>query len=120
MIKCKSIYDKPLPDDGERIFVDRLWPEGITTKTAAIDEWLQEVAPSYELWRHGYDPQNWEPYRQQYLEELAVREKQSCLDELRAKSGRGVVTLLYGVSDPHKNNAVVIKEYLENRATDRK
>jgi uncharacterized protein YeaO (DUF488 family) len=32
MLKVKSVYDKPTPDDGWRVYVDRLWPEGISTR----------------------------------------------------------------------------------------
>ncbi|MFT4022882.1 MAG: DUF488 family protein [Flavihumibacter sp.] len=30
MVKTKSVYDKPAPDDGCRVLVDRLWPRGMT------------------------------------------------------------------------------------------
>ncbi len=114
MVKSKSIYDKPAPDDGVRVFVDRLWPEGISTRHAAVDWWPQELAPSYELWRHGYDLEKWEKYRDSYLQELATRDKQPVLEQLRQRAGNGTLTLLYGTSDPARNNAVIVRELLEN------
>lgn len=112
MIKCKSIYAKPHPLDGERIYVDRLWPEGLTTRTAAVGKWLQELAPSYELWRHIYDLNHWETYRQGYLAELQLKEKRGFVEELRQKGASGVLTLLFGTSDAQRNNAEIIKEFL--------
>jgi len=113
MIKSKSIYIAAHPSDGERIFVDRLWPEGLTTRDAAVAKWLQELAPSYELWRHHYNLGNWEDYRGRYREELQAADKRRLLDELKQKARDGVITLLYGTSDAHRNNAELLKEFLE-------
>jgi uncharacterized protein YeaO (DUF488 family) len=113
-VKCKSIYDKPAPDDGMRVFVDRLWPEGISTRHAAVEWWAQEIAPSYELWRHGYDLDKWPQYRESYLKELAARDKQAVIERLRQVAAGGDLALLYGTDDPARNNAVVVREYLEN------
>lgn len=112
MIKCKSIYAAPHPADGERVYVDRLWPEGVTTRAAAVAKWLKEIAPSYELWRHGYDLNGWEAYRQSYLKELQAPEKRSSIEELRRTAARVNVTLLFGTSDENRNNAAIIKELL--------
>jgi uncharacterized protein YeaO (DUF488 family) len=113
MIKSKSVYIDPHPADGRRIYVDRLWPEGLTTRSAAINDWLQEVAPSYELWRHHYDLNSWEDYRRRYWEELQDAGKRRALDELKEKARSGVITLLYGTSDAKRNNAEILKEFLE-------
>lgn len=48
-IKIKRIYDKPSDDDGYRILVDRIWPQGISKKDANLNEWNKEVTPSAEL-----------------------------------------------------------------------
>jgi uncharacterized protein YeaO (DUF488 family) len=120
MVKIKSIYDKPAPDDGFRVFVDRLWPEGISTRHAAVESWAQELAPSYELWRHGYDLDKWEKYRESYLQELAARDQQPMLEQLRQRAANGTVTLLYGTSDPARNNAVIVRELLEHGGVSKK
>jgi len=114
MLKCKSIYAKPTPDDGARVYVDRLWPEGISTRHAAVEWWAQELAPSYELWRHGYALDRWPQYHQSYLAELGTRDRQSAFDKLRQSAANGNVTLLYGTDDPARNNAVIVREYLES------
>ncbi len=115
MIQCKSVYDKPHPNDGLRVYVDRLWPEGLSTRQAAVTEWLQDLAPSYELWRHGYDLEQWPQYRQRYREELSAPDKRSLLESLLKHAREGPLTLLYGTSDGERNNAVVVKEMLESR-----
>jgi uncharacterized protein YeaO (DUF488 family) len=120
MLKIKSIYDKPAPEDGFRVFVDRLWPEGISTRRAAVDWWPQEIAPSYELWRHGYDLEKWEKYRENYLKELAARDKQQVLEQLRQRTANGMLTLLYGTSDPARNNAAIVRELLESGGVSKK
>jgi uncharacterized protein YeaO (DUF488 family) len=114
MLKVKSVYDKPTPDDGWRVYVDRLWPEGLSTRHAAVDWWAQEIAPSYELWRHQNGPDNWEKYREGYLKELSTRDKQPLWERLRQRAGEGTVTLLYGTRDPVRNNTVIVREYLES------
>jgi uncharacterized protein YeaO (DUF488 family) len=116
-LKCKSIYNKPTPEDGMRVYVDRLWPEGLSTRDAAVEWWAQDIAPSYELWRHGYALDKWPPYRESYLKELASRDKQATLEKLRQNAAAGNLTLLYGTDDPACNNAVVVREYLENRGS---
>ncbi len=120
MVKIKSIYDKPAPDDGFRVFVDRLWPEGISTRHAAVEWWAQEIAPSYEHWRHGYDLEKWEKYRESYLKELAARDKQQMLEQVRQLAANGTVTLLYGTSDPARNNAAIVRELLESGGVSKK
>lgn len=114
-IQCKCVYNNPHPNDGVRVYVDRLWPEGISTRQAAVTKWLQELAPSYELWRHGYDLEQWPQYRQRYRDELNAPDKRVHLDNLLKQAREGTLTLLYGTSDAQRNNAVVIKELLENR-----
>lgn len=46
MIRIKRVYEPLSDDDGTRIFVERLWPRGVSKEKAAIDLWLKEIAPS--------------------------------------------------------------------------
>jgi uncharacterized protein YeaO (DUF488 family) len=48
-VQVRRIYDPPVPDDGIRVLVDRLWPRGLTRTKAHLNEWCKEVAPSTEL-----------------------------------------------------------------------
>ena len=114
MIRVKRVYDPPSADDGERVLVDRLWPRGLTKEKAAAGLWLKEIAPSDELrtWS-GHDPARWEEFRRRYRAELAG--KPDLLATLREKGKKGTVTLLFAKKDVARNNATVLKQYLEER-----
>jgi uncharacterized protein YeaO (DUF488 family) len=42
------VYD-PIPDDGYRVLVDRLWPRGLKKELLAADLCLKEITPSTAL-----------------------------------------------------------------------
>jgi hypothetical protein len=50
-IELKRAYEEPLPADGCRVLVERLWPRGLAKSEAKIDLWPKEVAPSTEFRR---------------------------------------------------------------------
>lgn len=116
MIRVKSIYEKPSPEDGERIYVDPLWANGAFTEFVKISEWNKQVAPSYDLWRFHYHPDRWEDYVRRYRQELQLPEKQAALQRLLEKAVNGMVTLVWGNGDAQHNNALVLKEVLEEMA----
>jgi len=65
-IFLKRAYEKPSPDDGKRVLVERLWPRGLKD-AAKIDDWLREVAPSPELRKwFGHDPSKWNEFKEKY------------------------------------------------------
>ena len=97
-----------------RVLVDRLWPRGLSKDQLTIDFWLKDVAPSDALRRwYGHNPRRWESFAAKYRAELAQRsDPLRLLDELRR---RGRITLIYGACDTTRNNAVVLREVLEDR-----
>ena len=111
-LKIKRIYEEPQAGDGRRILVDRLWPRGISKDRAQIDDWLKEFAPSDSLRKSYHDGAlAWGEFRRQYLSEL-----KSQRDELRrfaTSSKNRQVTLLFSARDEKRNNAVVLRQYLE-------
>lgn len=113
-VSLKRAYEPVSPGDGMRVLVDRLWPRGVSQEQLAVDFWLKEVAPSDALRRwYGHKPDRWESFAAKYRGELARRaDLLRLLDELRR---RGHVTLLYGARDAARNNAVVLREVLEER-----
>ncbi len=114
MIKLKRVYEHPVPDDGFRILVDRLWPRGLTKQRAAVDLWLKDVAPSTELRKwFAHDPAKWKQFQIRYREEL--QEKKDSLQLLKQKSKRQTVTLLYGARDKKHNEALILQEVLAGR-----
>jgi uncharacterized protein YeaO (DUF488 family) len=113
MIKLKRVYDDPLPKDGLRVLVDRLWPRGLTKARAAVDFWLKDVAPSTELRKwFAHDPAKWKQFQVRYRKEL--HEKQDAIQLLRQKSKGHIVTLVYGARDEVHNEAVVLKKALQS------
>ena len=115
-IQVKRIYDAPLPSDGLRILVDRIWPRGISKERAALDLWAKDVAPSTTLrqWFHR-DLSQWDEFRKRYLAELALHEAE--LAELRTSIGRRRTTLLYAAANAERNHALVLKDVLEKAQT---
>lgn len=111
MIELKRAYDEPSSDDGYRVLVDRLWPRGKSKEDLRLDEWIKEIAPSDELrqWYHE-DRSRWNEFRKRYLSEL--KEHKDGLRELARKSKEGTVTLVYSSNDRERNNAVVLRQYL--------
>lgn len=116
MLKLKRAYEEPDPADGRRILVDRLWPRGIKEKDAHLEAWLKDLAPSNELRRwFSHNPERWEEFHRRYLQELEAPEKAPLLAELLQKARQGTVTLVFAAKDRERNNAVVIKQFLEQR-----
>lgn len=113
-IKLKRAYETPEETDGTRILVDRLWPRGLTKRKAGIDLWLKEIAPSTELRKwFGHDPRKWRSFRGRYQTELKRHADQ--LEVIKSAAKEGVVTLIYGARDQERNEAVVLKHFLETR-----
>ncbi|WP_224956611.1 DUF488 domain-containing protein [Geomonas subterranea] len=113
MIRLKRIYEDPAAQDGVRVLVDRLWPRGISKDKAQLDRWEKELAPSDELRRwFGHDPEKWIGFRERYRKELEGQG--ALLAELAELSARGTLTLLYAAKDEEHNNAVVLKDLMED------
>lgn len=113
-IWTKRVYDDPAPDDGFRVLVDRLWPRRFKKDQLEADLWLKEAAPSNELrksFRH--ESSKWEEFRKRYFSELD--QEQETLEILFQKTEEGPVTLFYAARDRDRNQAVVLKEYLETK-----
>ena len=112
MIKIKRVYDMPDKTDGMRVLVDRLWPRGIKKEDAGLDLWLKDMAPSDELRKwFSHDPSKWQEFRKRYRHEL--KDKPEMIEDLKKAARQGTVTLLYAAKDADRNNAVVLKEMLE-------
>jgi uncharacterized protein YeaO (DUF488 family) len=119
MIQTKRVYDPPASTDGVRVLVDRLWPRGCKKEEVRCHAWLREVAPSSALrqW-FGHDPNKWEEFRQRYLKELQTNPQQkAALQKLLSWAREGNLTLVYSAKDVERNQATVLKEWLEKEMT---
>ena len=111
----KRIYEKPARPDGTRVLVDRLWPRGLTKEAAAVDLWLRELAPSNELrkWYHQ-NREAWSLFRRRYFNELEKPEAAQALQQLYELMSRNKpITLLFASTNLERNNAVALKERME-------
>lgn len=117
MIRAKRVYDPSEPEDGARFLVDRLWPRGIRKEDLRMEGWVKDVAPSDAL-RHwfGHDPAKWNEFRQRYTAELEANAE--AWRPLLENAQRQTITLLFSAHDPERNNAVVLRSFLEARLTD--
>jgi uncharacterized protein YeaO (DUF488 family) len=114
MLRLKRAYEPAAPGDGERILVERLWPRGLTKARAAIDEWMKDLAPSPQLRKwFSHDPAKWKQFQQRYWKEL--QEHPEAVDQLRKKSRRGRVTLVYAARDEEHNAALALKAFVERK-----
>ncbi|MBS4207044.1 DUF488 family protein [Bacillus sp. FJAT-50079] len=116
-VRIKRAYDKPSPDDGVRILIDRLWPRGVSKEQLRMDHWFKEVAPSSEL-RKWFDhaPDKFSEFKRRYKEELKTdKVKKEQLEELKQLviKHQKHITLIYGAKDEKHNQAVVLKEMLD-------
>jgi uncharacterized protein YeaO (DUF488 family) len=110
--RVKRVYNKPTPDDGFRVLVDRLWPRGLPKKDVQIDLWAKQIAPSSDLRKwFGHDSNRWDEFRDRYFEELRW-DKSGLIGEFICKARKGRVTLLFAAKDLEYNNAVALREYL--------
>ena len=109
----KRVYDRPAPDDGARILVDKLWPRGLTKEAAALDDWAKALAPSHDLrrWFHAH-PDEWDAFRDRYRKELETPAARDAMAALKARAKRGRVTLLFASKNLVRNNAEVLAEAL--------
>jgi uncharacterized protein YeaO (DUF488 family) len=116
-IKLKRAYDAPARPDGYRVLVDRVWPRGVSRDALDLDDWITDVAPSTALRKwFGHDPAKWDDFRRRYFAELDAQPE--AIAGLLAACREKTVTLIFGAKDLHHNNAVALKEYLEQRIDD--
>jgi uncharacterized protein YeaO (DUF488 family) len=115
-LHVRRAYDKPDRSDGYRVLIDRVWPRGVSRSKLRLDVWAKEVAPSTALRKwFNHDPARWGEFKQRYFRELTGEEKAPVIESLLAKARRRRVTLVYGATETHFNNASALKVYLERR-----
>ncbi len=120
MIRVERIYDNPKGNnDGFRILVDRLWPRGLSNDKVRFDLWQKEIAPSNSLRKwFGHDQKKWNEFKRRYFKELDGKKElvNVILSKVKEESSTTTITLLYGTKEERFNNAVALKEYLEEKA----
>ncbi len=113
-VSLKRAYEKPSATDGCRILVERLWPRGVSKRTARIDLWARDVAPSTELRRwFNHDPERWAEFKRRYFKELRGHREE--LEPVLERVRRGHVTFVFGSREERFNNAVALREFVKRR-----
>ena len=112
-IKLKRAYEPADASDGFRIYIDRLWPRGLSHETFHYDLWDKDIAPSTELreWFHADATDRWPEFSRKYMAELDANPAFAVLKTTVA--AHKTVTLLYSSHDETHNNAVVVADALK-------
>ena len=116
-IKIERIYDNPKGDNSFRILVDRLWPRGLSKEKVRIDLWQKDIAPSNSLRKwFGHDENKWDEFKRKYFKELDKKNDNNTVDRIiKMAKEQNSITLLYSTKEERFNNAVALKEYLEEK-----
>ena len=111
-IQIKRAYAAISPSDGYRIYIDRLWPQGLSHETFHYDMWDKDISPSTELreWFHQDPNGRWSEFEKRYTAELKSNPGFEKLKEI--VKDNPIVTLLYSSRDEAHNNAVVLRDAL--------
>jgi uncharacterized protein YeaO (DUF488 family) len=115
IIKIERIYDNPKGNSHDfRILVDRLWPRGLSKDKVKVDLWQKDIAPSNSLRKwFGHDEKKWNEFKRRYFKELDKNIE--LVNIMVNKANERAITLLYGTKEVRFNNAVALKEYLEEK-----
>jgi len=97
------------------VFIDRLYPRGITKETFAAVEWLKDIAPSTALRRfyHENPEENFAAFAARYHEELSGgKARQAVLRLLELEKVHGEVRLLTALRHPEQSHVSVLADFL--------
>jgi len=115
-VQTKRVYAPRAANDGFRVLVDRIWPRGIGKNELAADAWEREVAPSTSLRKwFGHEPAKWPEFQRRYREELAAEPAAPVVAALTERAREGMLTLLFAAADRERNNAIVLRQVIEER-----
>lgn len=113
--QLKRAYEPESSDDGFRVYIDRLWPRGLSHATFHYDLWVKDIAPSTDLreWFHQDPVTRWPEFQTRYLSEIRANKSFHQLKGLLETKPK--VTLLYSSHDRQHNNAIVLEQALGNK-----
>jgi len=116
IIKVERIYTFPTESnkDSFRILVDRLWPRGLRKADVRVDLWLKDIALTISLrkwFTHDYN--KWIEFKTKYFKELEKNDES--VNMIIGKASEDSITLLYGAKNEKYNNAIALKEYIEQK-----
>lgn len=115
-VDIRRLYEHVDKKEGFRVFVDRLWPRGLSKDEFHFDLWCKDLAPTPELRRwFGHKQEHWDGFRERYRAELQTSEQQRRIqDVIKQAKGKNIV-LLYGAKDEKHNHALILAhEFRDN------
>ena len=115
MFSVQRIYDYIPQTDETGIFLDRLYPRGITKETFAAVEWLKDIAPGTTLRRfyHENPEENFAAFATRYHEELSGgKARQAVSRLLELEKAHGEVRILTAVRHPEQSHVSVLADFL--------
>ena len=117
-IRVRRVYDDPVPADGARVLVDRVWPRGLRKDAARLEDWAKDAAPSTDLrtW-YGHDPAKFTEFRRRYIAELKAPPGKEAVGRLRDLAADGPLTLLTATRDVDISQAAVLADLLRQPAS---
>ncbi|MGH3783774.1 MAG: DUF488 domain-containing protein [Pseudonocardiaceae bacterium] len=112
-MRVGRVYDERTPEDGIRVLVDGIWPRGLTTEQADLDEWYKQVAPSTALrtW-FGQDPNRFEEFGRRYRRELEDPGRADALEHLHELAQHQTLTLLTAAKHTEISKTILLAELL--------
>lgn len=114
MITVRKVYETQRTLGARRLLIERQWPRNYRGTALRFDGWLKDLAPSADLgdW-FKEDPGKWEEFRRRYFAELDARPE--AWSTLLQEARHGALELLHNSGDANLNNAMALKEYLEEK-----
>ena len=117
MIELQRVYEPHAPR-GTHFLVERLWPRGIKKESLHFSAWLKDAAPSDSLRRwFRHDVTKWAEFQRRYRAELV--QHPDAWAPILAAAHSGDVVLIYSSHDTEHNNAVVLRDFVEERLDER-
>lgn len=110
-VQIRRAYEAPDAGDGFRVFVDRLWPRGLSKEDFKFDLWCKDLAPSPALrtW-FGHKVEHWEGFQENYQQELRTPEQRKLMREVAEQADGATITLVYGAKDTRHNHALILAD----------
>lgn len=114
-IHIARVYDDLDDAAGKRVLVDRLWPRGKSKEALKLDLWAKDISPTTELRKKfNHTEEEFPEFRTAYRKELS--ENPAAGPFIATVGGylkESDVFLLYAAKARELNQAVVLKEWLE-------
>lgn len=114
-IEVARVYDDWQARPGARLFVDRLWPRGLSKERFQPDDWLKDIAPSNELrkWYHADIEARWPEFQRRYRAELEANP--AAVEQVLKLARNGPVALLTSTRDIERSATVILRDVLRER-----